>query len=325
MRRRRPCCSTCSATARRPAFSGRWRPPRTASASADTREITSTSCGPCRASRAAARWPPARIGASSRGITTSPARGTRAGVIRVRRWARRNTKSTPAGIAPASHLLDLALPLKTLRLTGGSHSARHPLDAAQTAEVIAAGRDFAYRGDEDRYEKRTTEQLLAGLSSWSPFVRKRSAAALGKREGDHLPALLELLAGQHRDARYGAIEALGALGPRADAAATANPCRAPRLRPVGSSARRRSHSRAQPRSAHSQRERTCWRSPSAPIPPTRAASPRVLPASHFSPTTPASAAPAASSPIPSTAWTARSSTRHPRAAATRRQASHAPP
>jgi hypothetical protein len=116
-----------------------------------------------------------------------------------------------------SHLLDLALPLKTLRLTGGKPFSTPPLDAAQTAEVIAAGRDFAYRGDEDRYEKRTTEQLLAGLSSWSPFVRKRSAAALGKREGDHLPALLELLASQHRDARYGAIEALGALGPRADA------------------------------------------------------------------------------------------------------------
>ena len=118
-----------------------------------------------------------------------------------------------------SHLLDLALPLKTLRLTGGKPFSTPPLDAAQTAEVIAAGRDFAYRGDEDRYEQRTTEQLLAGLSSWSPFVRKRSAAALGKREGDHLPALLELLASQHRDARYGAIEALGALGPRADAAA----------------------------------------------------------------------------------------------------------
>jgi hypothetical protein len=118
-----------------------------------------------------------------------------------------------------SHLLDLALPLKTLRLTGGKPFSTPPLDAAQTAEVLAAGRDFAYRGDEDRYEQRTTEQLLAGLSSWSPFVRKRSAAALGKREGDHLPALLELLASQHRDARYGAIEALGALGPRADAAA----------------------------------------------------------------------------------------------------------
>jgi len=118
-----------------------------------------------------------------------------------------------------SYLLGFAMPLKSLRLTGKRPFIVPPLDAAQTAEVIAAGRDFAYRGDANLYEKRTTEQLLAGLQSWSPYVRGRSAAALGKRDGDHLPALLKMLAGNNRDARYGAIEALGALGKRADAAA----------------------------------------------------------------------------------------------------------
>ncbi len=118
-----------------------------------------------------------------------------------------------------SYLLGFAMPLKSLRLTGKKPFTVPPLDAAQTAEVIAAGRDFAYRGDANLYEQRTTDQLFAGLASWSPFVRGRSAAALGKRDGDHLPALLEMLAGKNRDARYGAIEALGALGPRADAAA----------------------------------------------------------------------------------------------------------
>jgi hypothetical protein len=118
-----------------------------------------------------------------------------------------------------SYLLDYALPLKSLRLTGKTPFTAQPLDAGQTAEVISAGRDFAYRGDENRYEKRSTDELFTGLASWSPFVRKRSAAALGKREGDHVPALLKLLASPIRDARYGACEALGALGPRADAAA----------------------------------------------------------------------------------------------------------
>lgn len=118
-----------------------------------------------------------------------------------------------------SYLLGYAMPLKSLRLTGKKPFIVPPLDASQTAAVIAAGRDYTYKGDENRYEKRTTEQLLAGLESWSPFVRGRSAAALGKREGEHLPALLKMLAGKNRDARYGAIEALGALGPRADAAA----------------------------------------------------------------------------------------------------------
>ncbi|MBL9116989.1 MAG: HEAT repeat domain-containing protein [Verrucomicrobiaceae bacterium] len=117
-----------------------------------------------------------------------------------------------------SYLLDCALPLKSLRITGKKGFTVPPLDAAQTAEVIAAGRDFAYKGDANRYDQRPTPQLLAGLASWSPFVRGRSAAALGQRDGDHLPALLKMLAGKDRDARYGAIEALGALGPRADAA-----------------------------------------------------------------------------------------------------------
>lgn len=118
-----------------------------------------------------------------------------------------------------SYLLDYALPLKSLRLTGKKPFTVPPLDAAQVAEVIAAGSDFAYRGDENRYDLRSTAELLTGLGSWSPFVRKRSAAALGKREGDHVPALMTLLASPNRDVRYGACEALGALGPRADTAA----------------------------------------------------------------------------------------------------------
>jgi HEAT repeat protein len=118
-----------------------------------------------------------------------------------------------------SYLLGFALPLKSLRLTGKKGFTVPPLDATQTAEIIAAGRDFAYKGDDNLYEKRPTPQLLAGLASWSPFVRGRSAAALGKREGDFVPSLLKMLAGKERDARYGAIEALGDLGPRADAAA----------------------------------------------------------------------------------------------------------
>ncbi len=117
------------------------------------------------------------------------------------------------------YLLAYALPLKSLRLTGKKPFIVPPLDAAQTAAVIAAGRDYTYKGDENLYEKRSSEQLLTGLSSWSPFVRGRSAAALGKREGDFVPTLLKLLTDKNRDTRYGALEALGALGPRADAAA----------------------------------------------------------------------------------------------------------
>jgi hypothetical protein len=118
-----------------------------------------------------------------------------------------------------SYLLGFAMPLQSLHLTGRKPFTVPPLDAAQTAEVIAAGRDFAYKGDENPYERRSDEELLAGLASWSPFVRGRSAAALGKREGDFVPALLGMLDGPDRNTRYGAIEALGALRSRADTAA----------------------------------------------------------------------------------------------------------
>lgn len=118
-----------------------------------------------------------------------------------------------------SYLLAYAQARKSLRLTGRKPSCIPPLTAAQIEDVIAAGRDFAFKNQKNAYEQRTTAQLLAGLSSWSPSVRNRSAAALGKNQADVVPALLTLLAGPQRDGRYGACKALGALGPKADAAA----------------------------------------------------------------------------------------------------------
>jgi hypothetical protein len=121
-----------------------------------------------------------------------------------------------------TYLLSFGLPLKSLRVTGKKSSAP-PLDAAEVASVIAAGRDASPASGRDGYADRSTEELLAGLASWSPVVRNRSAKALAARQDDHLPAILTLLDGPDRLARYGACEGLACLGPRADPAA-------PRLR-----------------------------------------------------------------------------------------------
>ncbi len=118
-----------------------------------------------------------------------------------------------------SYLLGFALPLRKTILTGRKPSVVPPLSPAQVAETIAAGRDFTYWARDTFYDGRDTETLLAGLASWSPAVRKRSAHSLGRREGDVVPRLLKMLGGTDRDARYGACEALGRLGPKADAAA----------------------------------------------------------------------------------------------------------
>ena len=118
-----------------------------------------------------------------------------------------------------AYLLAYALPLKSLYLTGKKPCSVPPLKRKEVDDVIAAGRDFFPVNGTSGYDQRKTGELLAGLSSWSPAMRKRSGEALAKREGDFVPTLLKLLAGSDRYGRYGACEALGSLGPRANAAA----------------------------------------------------------------------------------------------------------
>jgi hypothetical protein len=120
-----------------------------------------------------------------------------------------------------TYLLAYALPLESLYLTGRKPSSVPALEAPEVDDVIAAGRGYfpTKESDRFRYQDRSNEELLAGLSSWSPAVRKRSARELGKRDGDFMPALLKLLASSDRDSRYGAVEALGNLGPKTDLAA----------------------------------------------------------------------------------------------------------
>ena len=121
-----------------------------------------------------------------------------------------------------SYLLGYALPLKSLYLTGRRPGAAPVLSSAEVADTIAAGRGFTFQTAENRewYAERKTDALLAGLTSWSPAVRLRSSLALGRREGNFLPQLLALLESEDRNSRYGACEALGRLGPKADPAAS---------------------------------------------------------------------------------------------------------
>jgi hypothetical protein len=118
-----------------------------------------------------------------------------------------------------AYLLAYALPLRSLYLTGKKPSSAPARNRKETDEVIAAGRDYFVARKDQGYVGRSAEQLQAGLSSWSPAVRKRSAQGLARIEGDFVPALLKMLASSGRDGRYGACEALGCLGGRADAAA----------------------------------------------------------------------------------------------------------
>lgn len=120
-----------------------------------------------------------------------------------------------------AYMLAYVLPLKSLCLTGKKPFSVPALKQNEVDEVIAAGSDYFAAGGKRRsgYEGRTPEQLLAGLSNWSPSVRKRSAQGLGQQAGNAVPTLLKLLASSNREARYGACEALGNQGSKADVAA----------------------------------------------------------------------------------------------------------
>jgi hypothetical protein len=118
-------------------------------------------------------------------------------------------------------LLAYALPLKKIRLTGKGACSVKPASKSQADQLIADGRGYFPTKAKAPllYANRSVKDLIAGLSSWSPIVRKRSGEELAKREGNHLPTLLELLESKDLDTRYGAAEAFGFLGAKADPAA----------------------------------------------------------------------------------------------------------
>ena len=109
------------------------------------------------------------------------------------------------------YMLNYAAPLKKIALTGRDAKPENWLSDADVAEAVAAERwlgDYAHA-------KRTTVQLLAGLSSWSPLDRTWSAQELGRRQDDVLPQLLALIKSKDPRARLGAVMTLGQLKGRA--------------------------------------------------------------------------------------------------------------
>jgi len=110
-----------------------------------------------------------------------------------------------------SYMLGYAVPLKKLYITGRDANEELWLSDADVAEAIAAER---WLGD-NAHANRTTEQLLAGLSSWSPLDRAWSARELGKRKDNVLPQLLAMLKSDKANDRLGAVIALGQLKARA--------------------------------------------------------------------------------------------------------------
>jgi hypothetical protein len=120
--------------------------------------------------------------------------------------------------ATGTYLLAYAMPLKKIRLTGAGKSVVKQLDAAGAESLVADGRGWDNKDRTSAYDKLSGEQLVERLGSWSPIVRERAAAALGRRKEAPVSAIVKLLDAPTLEPRYGACQALSALGRRGEPA-----------------------------------------------------------------------------------------------------------
>lgn len=117
--------------------------------------------------------------------------------------------------ATGAYLLAYAQPLKKIVLTGKRPGVLPPLETAAVDALIADGRGWSNKDRHSAYDRLEEKELLERLGSWSPIVRERAAAALARRKGDVLPALLERLRAPRVESRLGACAALAELKPAA--------------------------------------------------------------------------------------------------------------
>jgi hypothetical protein len=114
-----------------------------------------------------------------------------------------------------AYLLAYAQPLGLIHLAGRTPSVAPPVDAATARSLVDDGRGWGPRSKLASFAERSTDELMAGLRSWSPVVRERSAIELARREGDPSAALIGMLDDAELHPRLGACQALIMLGGRA--------------------------------------------------------------------------------------------------------------
>ena len=121
-----------------------------------------------------------------------------------------------------AYVLAYALPLRKLYITGKGISKDNELAGKELGAVVEAGRGFdSWHTGVEPYRRKSAEELLGCLASWSPAVRHRAAVALAEKPGGLVPRLVAMLDGDELAARYGACKALGALKGRAASAVPA--------------------------------------------------------------------------------------------------------
>lgn len=109
-------------------------------------------------------------------------------------------------------VLASTFPLEKLYITGRGRTPALEFDGNEVREAVAAGAGFeSWNLGQEHYAAMQAEELAALLASWSPAVRSRAASALAKQNNVSIATLIQMLASESMQARYGACQALGAL------------------------------------------------------------------------------------------------------------------
>lgn len=114
-----------------------------------------------------------------------------------------------------AYLLGYAQPLKKIYLTGKKPDSVGRITPAEASALIADGRGWSPGLKHAGYAELNESELSAGLRSWSPVVRERSAMEIVAREGDPVKGLIVMLGEDDPHARLGACQALILLKGRA--------------------------------------------------------------------------------------------------------------
>jgi len=111
--------------------------------------------------------------------------------------------------ATGSYLLSYALPLKSIHLTGKKSAAIPQLDQETAKSLLNDGRGWSNKDRTSTYDSLAPDDVMERLSSWSPVVRERAAAALSRRkQAKPIAALTAMLDAPETETRLGALEAL---------------------------------------------------------------------------------------------------------------------
>ena len=116
--------------------------------------------------------------------------------------------------ATSAFMITYALPKKKLFITGKGTHKELRLTGEKLKKVINLGDGFTvWDNGIGHYKKKSTEELLEDIQSWSPPVRERATKALAERKSDTaiISKLTNMLNNPSLHSRYGACQALGAM------------------------------------------------------------------------------------------------------------------